>query len=117
MSDEYIYIYIVGRVFTNGPRDQGSISGQVIPKTLKMVLATSLHNTQHYKVHIKGKVEQSRGRSSAQYLPLTLTRQGSTQGQWSEGRLEWGLGEGKIAYEPRFKPSWSMLLIDSLGTM
>ena len=35
----------------------------------KMVLGSSLLNTQHYKVHIKGKVEQSRERSSA--LPYT----------------------------------------------
>ena len=39
--------------------------GRVIPKTLKMVLDTSLLNTQQYKVRIKGKVEQSRKRSSA----------------------------------------------------
>ena len=51
---------VSGRVFTNGPGDPGSISGQVIPKTQKMVLDTSLLNTQHYKVHFKGKVEQSR---------------------------------------------------------
>ena len=38
-------------------------------KSLKMVLDTSLLNTQQYKVRIKGKVEQSRGRSSA--LPCT----------------------------------------------
>ena len=48
------------RVFANGPGDLGSILGRVIPKTQKMVL-----NTQHYKVRIKGKVEQSRERSSA----------------------------------------------------
>ena len=35
-----------------------------------MVLDASLLNTQHYKVKIKGKVEQSRERSSA--LPHTL---------------------------------------------
>ena len=35
-----------------------------------MVLDTSLLDTQHYKVRIKGKVEQSRERSSA--LPNTL---------------------------------------------
>ena len=35
-----------------------------------MVLDTSLLNTQHYKVPINGKVEQSRERSSA--LPDTL---------------------------------------------
>ena len=44
----------------NGPGDLGSIPGQVIPKTQKMVLDASLLSTQHYKVRIKGKVEQSR---------------------------------------------------------
>ena len=48
------------RVFANGPGDLGSIPGRVIPKTQKMVLDASLLNTQHYKVRIKGKVEQSR---------------------------------------------------------
>ena len=42
------------------PGDQGSIPARVIPKTQKMVLDASLLNTQHYKVRIKGKVEQSR---------------------------------------------------------
>ena len=46
----------VGRVFDNGPGDRGSIPGWVIPKTLKMVLDTSLLNTQQYKVRIKSKV-------------------------------------------------------------
>ena len=59
----------VGRAFANGPGDLGSIPGCVIPKTLKMVLDTSLLNTQQYKVRIKGKVEQSRERSST--LPYT----------------------------------------------
>ena len=59
----------MGRVFASGPGDLGSISGRVIPKPLKMVLDTSLLNTQQYKVRIKGKVEQSRERSSA--LPYT----------------------------------------------
>ena len=59
----------MGRVFANGPGDLGSIPGHVIPKTLKMVLDTSLLNTQQYKVCIKGKVKQSRERSSA--LPYT----------------------------------------------
>ena len=76
----YIYIYIyetkwinIGmmvRVFANGLGDQGSVPGQVIPKTQKMVLDASLLNTQHYKVRIKGKVEQSRERSCT--LPYTL---------------------------------------------
>ena len=57
------------RVFANGPGDLGSIPGRIIPKTFKMALDTSLLNTQQYKVRIKGKVEQSRERSSA--LPYT----------------------------------------------
>ena len=57
-------IGLVGRVFINGPGDLGSIPGRVIPKTLKMVLDTSLLNTQQYKVYIKSKVEQSREKSS-----------------------------------------------------
>ena len=60
---------VVGRVFANGPEDLGSIPDRVTPKTLKMVLDTVLLNTQQYKVRIKGKVEQSRERSSA--LPYT----------------------------------------------
>ena len=71
----YIYIGLVGRVFANGPGDLGSISGRVILKTFKMVLDTSLLKTQHYKVHIKGKVELSRERSSA--LPKLLKREPS----------------------------------------
>ena len=59
----------MGRVPAKGPRDLSSISGRVIPKTIKMVLDTSLLNTQKYKERIKGKVEQSRERSSA--LPYT----------------------------------------------
>ncbi len=58
-------IGLVDRVFANGPGDLGLIPGRVIPKTKKMVLDTSLLSTQHYKVCIKGKVEQSRERSSA----------------------------------------------------
>ena len=52
------FIGLVGRVFTNCPEDLGSIPGHVIPKTFKMVLDTSLLNTQQYKVRIKGTVEQ-----------------------------------------------------------
>ena len=55
----------MGRVFANGPGDLGSVPGRVVPKTLQMVLDTSLLNTQQYKVSIKGKVEQSREMSSA----------------------------------------------------
>ena len=57
-------------VFANGREDQGSNPGQVILKTQKMVLDATLLNTHHYKAGIKGKVEQSRERSST--LPLHL---------------------------------------------
>ena len=43
-------IGLVVRVFANGSGDRGSIPGRVIPKTLKMVLDTSLFNTQQYNV-------------------------------------------------------------------
>ena len=54
----------MNRVFANGLEDQGSIPGWVILKTQKMVLDAALLNTQHYKVKIKGKIEQSREWSS-----------------------------------------------------
>ena len=57
----------MSRVFTNDLGDRGSIPGQVIPKTQKMVLNAALLNTQHYKVQVKGKVEQSRERSNASF--------------------------------------------------
>ena len=71
----YIYIYIYKKSrkcipVVNGPGDLGSIPSHVMPKTIKMVPDTALHNTQLYKACIKGKVEQSRERSSA--LPYTL---------------------------------------------
>ena len=64
-----ILIGPVVRVFANDLGDLGSIPGRVISKTLKMVLDTSLLNTQQYTVRIKGKMEQSRERISA--LPYT----------------------------------------------
>ena len=65
INQSNIYIGIMVRVFPNGPGNQHSIPGRVIPKTQKMVLDAALLNTQHYK----GKVEQSREWSSA--LPYT----------------------------------------------
>ena len=50
----------MSRMFANGPVDWGSIPGRVISKTQKMVLDAALLSTQHYKVRIKDKVEQSR---------------------------------------------------------
>ena len=55
----------MSRVFANGPVEQGSIPGRVIPKTQKMVLDVATLSTQHYKVRIKGKVEKSSEWSSA----------------------------------------------------
>ena len=56
---------ILYRVFANGQEEVGSIPGWVIPKTQKVVHDAALLSTQHYKVKIKGKVEQSRELSSA----------------------------------------------------
>ena len=51
-------IGLMSRVLANGLG--GSMPGRVPPQTQKMVLDATLLNTQHYKVRIKGKVEQSR---------------------------------------------------------
>ena len=48
----------MSRVFANGQGDWGPILGRVMSKTQKMVLDAALQNTQHYKVGIKGKLEQ-----------------------------------------------------------
>ena len=52
LVEVYRLIGLVGKVFANGPGDLGSIPGRVLPKTLKMVLDTSLLNTRQYKVRI-----------------------------------------------------------------
>ena len=59
----------MGIVFANGPGEPRSISGRIISKTQKMVLDASLFSAHHYKVQIKGNVEQSREWNSA--LPYT----------------------------------------------
>ena len=46
-QEDALPLGLVSRVFTNDPRDCGSIPGRVIPKTLKMVLDTYFLNTQH----------------------------------------------------------------------
>ena len=58
-------IGIMVRVFVAGLGDQGSITDRVRPKTQTLVVDVALLNTQHYKVGIKGKVEQSSERSCA----------------------------------------------------
>ena len=60
-------IGLMSRVFGLG--DCGSIPGRVIPKTQKMVVDAACLSIQYYKVRIRGKVEQSRERSSP--LPYT----------------------------------------------
>ena len=77
------------RVFANGPGDQGSIPGRVIPKTKKkkMVLDASLLNTQHYKVWIKGKVEQPREVVAPSHTPWCSSyRKGSLRVTLDYGR-------------------------------
>ena len=54
----YRAIGLMSRVFANGSWDRCSISGRVMPKTQKMALDATLLSTLHYKVRIKGKVEQ-----------------------------------------------------------
>ena len=60
------------REFANGSGNLGSIPGHVKPKTLKMVLDTTLLNTQQYKERVKGKVEQSMERSSSYWKGSVL---------------------------------------------
>ena len=56
---------VLQQPIANGLGDWGSIQVESYQRLLKkMVLDPSLLNTQHYKVRIKGKVEQSRKRSS-----------------------------------------------------
>ena len=57
-------------MFAIGSGDLGSIPGQAKPKTQNMAVDASLPHIQYYKVWIKGKVEQSRERSST--LPYNL---------------------------------------------
>ena len=67
----------MSRMFTSGPEDRGSIPGRVIPKTQKMLLDTALLST-HYKVRIKGKVEQSwEWSNTLQHLGVVTTEKGA----------------------------------------
>ena len=61
-------IGLLGRVFVNGLGDRGSIPGWVILKNQKIVLDISLLNSQYYK----GKVEQSKEKSSALHYTSVL---------------------------------------------
>ena len=72
-------IGLMSKVFGTGPGDLGSIPGQIIPKTQKIVLDVALLNTQHYKVRIKGKVEQSKEWSSAPHLSVIAIDKGALE--------------------------------------
>ena len=54
----------MSRVFANSLGNWGSLPDWVIPKSQKMVFDAALLNTEHYKVRMKGEVEQSREWSS-----------------------------------------------------
>ena len=60
MRADQLEVKMKESVFINGLGDQDSIPSWVIPKTQNMVFDAALLDTQHYKVRIKGKVEQSR---------------------------------------------------------
>ena len=62
-------IGLMSSVFAIGAGDQSSILRWVILKTRKMVLDAALRSTQHYKVSIKDKVEESWEWSSAAPTP------------------------------------------------
>ena len=65
MPKQYILLFCIYYNLSNRLIGPVGRVGRVILKTFKMALETSLLNTQQYKVRIKGKVEQSRERSSA----------------------------------------------------
>ena len=70
LTDTLDILPVMVKVLANGPGDLGSIPDRVIPKTLKVVLDTSLLSTRQYKVRIK--VEQSWERSNAHPLHLDV---------------------------------------------
>ena len=91
------------RVFANGPGDLVSIPGRVIPKTQKMVLDASLLSTQHYKVRIKGKVEQSRkGVAPSPTHWCSSYRKGSLRVTLDYGRQLYLLTINKSAHPKKF---------------
>ena len=54
----------MSRVFANGPGNWVQSQVESYQRLKKMVLDAALLNTQYYQVGFKGKVEQSRERSS-----------------------------------------------------
>ena len=75
ISNIYKVIQATGlksRLFANVPGDRVYNPRSSNTKDTKKVLAAALFNIQHYKVRIKGKVEQSREWGSA--LPYTSVK-------------------------------------------
>ena len=68
----YRLIDIVGRAFTNGQGDRGSISDRIMPKTQKMVLDASLLKIEHYTVLIKDKRSNPGKRVAPSHQTLML---------------------------------------------
>ena len=93
------------RVFANGPGHLGSIPGRVIPKTQKMVLDSSLLNTQHYKVRIKGKVEQSREGVAPSLTPWCSS--------YRKGSLRVTLDYGRQLYFLLYIGKWFQVLVSN----
>ena len=80
----------MSRVLTSEQGDRGSIPGQVIPKTQKMVYDNSLLNAHLYKVCIKHKVEQLRKSCSSFW----------------KGSLRVALDNSRQLYLRLVKPCW-----------
>ena len=74
---KFVLVYLVGRVFVNGLGDLGSIPGRVIPKIFKMVLGTSLLNTQQYKARIEGKAIQRNEQRPPQHFGVVAIEKGA----------------------------------------
>ena len=51
--------YIMVRMFTYDPGIMGLIPGGIIPKTLKIIIDSSLRNTHNYEVLVKSKWSNS----------------------------------------------------------
>ena len=122
-TERFVFFLGAVRVFANGPGDLGSIPGRVIPKTQKMVLDASLLNTQHYKVRIKGKVEQSRKGVAPSPTPWCSSyRKGSLRVTLDYGRQQLYLFSSYIrvcfhlvAFDSEHKWHKALLMVYSMG--
>ena len=103
------------RVFANGLGDLGSIPGQVITNTQKMVLDASLH----YKVWIKGKVSKSWKGVTPSLTPWCSSyRKGSLQVTLDYSHqlyLVWPQRGSQFENSLRFVQNWSPKTIQELA--